>query len=626
MSLATLRTRLVPILALALFCVAIWLLHGALASVRYQDVMAALSALTRGQVTAAAVLTVLGYLGLTGYDVLALRYIDKSVALRRTLVTSFVASAVGHTLGQSWLTGGSVRYRLYTAFGLSAANVAAVVAFCAFTFWLGFLALGGVVFLLAPPAVPPEVPLPAWTVPAVGAGGLAAALAYLGLGALRRVPLCVGGLAFRVPPWPQRAGQVAVAVVDLLFASATLYVLLPAGVAVSYPAFVGIYLLATVTGIASQVPGGLGVVEGVVVLAAGGEAPASAVVGSLVAFRAIYHLAPLTLAALLLAAVTGWRLRRRDGPAAGSPADLERAAAVVAASPEPSAWLALLGDKSLLWSRSGRAFLMYGAHGGSLVALGDPVGPEAEPAELLFAFRELADRKGASPVFYQVGPHHLPRYVDLGLTVLELGEEARVPLPRGAAGPRGPDGLEARVVPAARVPALLPDLREVSDDWLAAARTGEVGFAFGAFESVYLARCPVAVVRAAGRVVAFANLWLGAARGALAPDLVRARPDAPPGAVDALLAEVLRWGAAQGYRWCHLGMAPLEAAADPTLAPLRGRLGDAGGLRRYLGRFEPVWEPRYLAAHAGLALPAVVADVAALLGRDRGAPSRALAR
>ena len=107
---------------------------------------------------------------------------------------------------------------------------------------------------------------------------------------------------------------------------------------------------------------------------------------------------------------------------------LEQVARIVAASPRASANLAFLGDKRFLFSESGTAFLMYGAIGRDWFSMGDPVGPETEAAELVWRLRELADRDGARAVFYEVGGRTLPRYLDLGYTLLNFGEEARVPL------------------------------------------------------------------------------------------------------------------------------------------------------------------------------------------------------
>ncbi len=118
----------------------------------------------------------------------------------------------------------------------------------------------------------------------------------------------------------------------------------------------------------------------------------------------------------------------RRAPAAPTPEDLSRAQEIVARHSHASGNLALLGDKSLLFNDAGTAFLMYAVEGRSWVAMGDPIGPAPEVVELTWRFRELVDRHGGWPVFYEVSRHLLPLYLEQGLTLLKLGEEARVPL------------------------------------------------------------------------------------------------------------------------------------------------------------------------------------------------------
>src|SRR4029078_10869343 len=84
--------------------------------------------------------------------------------------------------------------------------------------------------------------------------------------------------------------------------------------------------------------------------------------------------------------------------------------------------------KALLFDDDRRAFLMYGVHGRSWVALGDPIGPADRWDELCWKFRELVDREAGRIAFYDVGAESLPRYIEMGLTLLKLGDEARVPL------------------------------------------------------------------------------------------------------------------------------------------------------------------------------------------------------
>ena len=108
--------------------------------------------------------------------------------------------------------------------------------------------------------------------------------------------------------------------------------------------------------------------------------------------------------------------------------EVERAAAIIAEEKNSQANLALLGDKPLLFSPSGRAFLMYGVEGRSWIAMGDPVGADDEKQELIWRFRELCDLHAGWPVFYEVQRQNLHFYLDLGLTLLKIGEEARVKL------------------------------------------------------------------------------------------------------------------------------------------------------------------------------------------------------
>ena len=134
---------------------------------------------------------------------------------------------------------------------------------------------------------------------------------------------------------------------------------------------------------------------------------------------------------LIVGAAQLLRASRRPAPAP-HPDEVARARAVIAATPDAPviANLALLGDKHFLFSESGRSFIMFGVRGGSWIAMGEPVGPPEERHEILWQFRELCDRHGAWPAFYQITPESLPQFLELGLTFQKLGEEALVPLDR----------------------------------------------------------------------------------------------------------------------------------------------------------------------------------------------------
>ncbi len=295
-----------------------------------------------------------------------------------------------------------------------------------------------------------------------------------------------------------------------------------------------------------------------------------------------------------------------------------------------------LRDKALLFNERRDGFVMYGVQGRTWVAMGDPVGDAAAVPGLIRAFLERCHDFGGVPVFYEVGPTHMHRYADFGLTFVKLGEEATVDLTtftleggratklRQAVRRLEKDGAVFRVAPVAEVPALMPQLRAVSDDWLKHKAGAEKGFSLGFFDEAYLRRFPVAVVECAGRVVAFSNLWLGSDHREMSLDLMRYSAQAPKGVMEALLVHLMSWGKGQGYQHFALGMAPLSGFEDSPLATLWNRLGgfvyehgetvyDFQGLRAYKEKFNPTWEPRYLAYPGGLRLPRILADTSALI-------------
>ena len=857
------RTRrfLAAFVPVVIFVLALVALHRLGGEFHLRDVLAEFAAIEPWRIVAAVLLAAGSYLALTGYERLALGYAGATMPWRRYALTSFVANAVGYNVGIAAVSGGAVRYRLYAPLGLDAADVAKVVAFCTLTFVLGVAALAGASFLARAGEAATLLHASAGLSRTLGAALLAFVLCYLAACTLRREPVAWRGWRVTLPPARIAWAQLLVAGVDLLLACACLYVLMPASPGVSFTVFAGLYMVALAASVASAVPGGLGVLESIIVLLLP-TVPAPQMLGALLAYRLVYYVLPFVLALLLLSASEAGRSRERLGtalawarkslelvvpqamavvvfgagfvlllsgatPGAGSrlalldrflplpvlelshlagsavgvlllilargllqrldgawhfamwllgagimasllkgldyeealllaavllplwltraqfyrkasllaqplspasvagaavavgasvwvgmlayrhvpyanelwwqfaldahaprmlrasllaalllgslatlrllapvrapastpsAADLERALPVIRASPECAAHLALLGDKSLLFSRSGRAFIMYAASRRSWVAMGDPVGPPEEHEDLVWRFRELADRSGAWSVFYQVSPEQLPMYIDAGLALSKLGEEARVALPgfslegsaraelRQAHRRAGRDGLGFRIIPAGAVEAVMPVLRRVSDEWLQARSTVEKGFSLGRFSEAYLRHFPMAVVEREGSIVAFANLWESDTREELSVDLMRHTSAAPRGVMDFLFIELMLWGRAQGYRWFSLGMAPLAGLEEHRLAPAWHKVGrfvyrhgeefyNFEGLRQYKEKFLPEWRSRYLAAPGRLALPRVLLDVTTLISggivdtfrRDDG-PGRASAR
>jgi len=345
-------------------------------------------------------------------------------------------------------------------------------------------------------------------------------------------------------------------------------------------------------------------------------------------------------AAVLLLAIGVWRLLVTPAkpPVLGeTDPDYPRVLAILANAQcaEPWSNLALRGDKRFLFSPSGESFLMFGVRGRSWIALGTPVGRRCEKLELLWRFRELADVNAARAGIYGIGPEDLPDLVELGFSIQKIGESAAVPLDSFSLEGRrrgnlrrswrktGEEGACFEVIPVGGAHCLADELRQVSDDWLSHHAGGEKSFSMGGFEEPYIWRFPFAVVRVGHRLLAFATLWTTAAKTAFSIDLMRYADDAPKDVMDFLFVELLNWGREQGYVAFEFGMAPLAGLEDRPLAPIMSRVGrllfergeeiyNFRGVHRFKDKYDPVWQPRYIAAPHKWAIPMLVADVGLL--------------
>lgn len=251
-----------------------------------------------------------------------------------------------------------------------------------------------------------------------------------------------------------------------------------------------------------------------------------------------------------------WMLLRplvlRGEPA--SAAQRQQAQAIVAAHGQSSlAPFTLLRDKAYLFSRSGRSCLAYVPKGRGAVALGDPIGPREEAAEMIRAFQEHCRLNDWIPAFYQTQPDLLALYGELGFRALKIGEEAVVDLAAfNTSGKAAQDlraarnkltklGHRADFFPPPLAPALLDELREVSEAWLRLMKGSEKKFSVGWFEEEYLRETPVAVVRGPdGAIQAFANLVVTPAWRGITIDMMRHRAAMPHGTMDFLFLALLQ--------------------------------------------------------------------------------------
>lgn len=287
------------VLALAVFA-----LRRIANEVRLADITNAVHATPTMALILSALAGMVSYVLLTGYDWLAVRHLGYRLRYKLIAIASFTSYTMSHTLGLTVLTGGSVRYRMYTRVGVTPIDVALIIGLCGFTFWLGIVMLAGIGLVISPELSGPfkqfSPMLPgierwAGVLLLVGAGG------YWLLATFWRHPLKAFGHMMYLPNGRETGIQLLLGAFDLGFAAASLYVLLPDAGLPNFATFLTIYAVAMIVGAMSHAPGGLGVFEAVTLLMLP-DAPKAPVLAALFLFRVIYTLIPFLFGLMLLAA------------------------------------------------------------------------------------------------------------------------------------------------------------------------------------------------------------------------------------------------------------------------------------------------------------------------------------
>lgn len=829
--------KLTPLISIIFFAFALWFLDRELREYELTEVMIQLSQIPNLYILLSLVLSFLSYLLLTGYDALGVHYIGEKLEAGKIIRAGYVGYAFSHNIGMALLTGGSIRYRIYSAWGFSGLQVTQIVAFSAFTLWIGFCAVAGLSLLFATPDLPSDVTVPFVSLRILGAILLVMVVGYIAASAKFKKEISFKSWSFKFPDLKLSLQQVVIASIDWLLAASVLYVLLPPS-EISFFSFAGIFLLAQIAGLFSQVPGGLGVFESVMLVYLTNFMPGSQVLSILVVYRIIYYILPLMGALIVLgyqeykvnqqkveefrekaaswvprvvpqvmsfsvfiggaillfsgalpsevprmywlqhiiplpviemshffASLVGAALlvlasalqRRIDGAyhltvallifgilfsllkgadyeeasflavmlialvpcrkefnrkaslfgqvfsarwftlilmvlvsavwlgifsyrnveyqkelwwqftlmgdaprymratvaalgfavivglikllrprtsitKAPEEQDLQVARKVAEESPKANSKLVLLKDKELFFNDAKTSFIMFTKESRSWITLGDPVGTEAEAEDLIWEFNDACEIDDVYPVFYNTGSRFLEHYVDLGLTLFKLGEEAKIPLtnfdPQYSVDDQIWDsyndmrdrGFKWKILSPDSLPEFLPELKAISESSIDAQNRKERGFSVGYFDEEYLKNFPIAVVKKEGRFVAFSNILQSAGNYELTTDLLRYRPATPEGIINFMLVQTMLWGRQEGYKYFNLGMAPLSGMEEHDFSPGWSRLAyfvytygenfyGFKTVRDYKEQFNPVWEPKFLVCPGGWALPGVLSNL-----------------
>lgn len=297
------RTVVKPLLIIGVLALAAFLLHRTLGRFTWEQIIASLAAVPLLRIAASAAFAAASYICLTGFDWLAVRYTGHRLPYRKVALASFCSLSLGHSIGFAALSSGAVRYRFYSQWGLKTGDIAKVIVFCGATVALGLMVLGGFAVLLRPDLAQEITGLGGPVLTAIGATCLALTLLYLLLAATLHRDFCIGRWTLHMPSLAVAAGQVIVGALNFVFVAACLYQALAGLADINFIAVATVFVLANVATLITHVPGGLGVIEGVVLYLL----PQSGIIGGLLVFRLTYFLLPLVLGSLAFAAAEGFR-------------------------------------------------------------------------------------------------------------------------------------------------------------------------------------------------------------------------------------------------------------------------------------------------------------------------------
>ncbi len=292
--------RIGLILSLVIIAAAATVLYRMLRGIQFAEVMVALKAIEVSDVLLAGLFVALGYFTLTFYDLFALRAIGANhVPYRVAATAGFTSYSIGHNVGASVFTGGAVRYRVYSAWGLTAIDVAKICFIAGLTFWLGNVTVLGLGIAYEPQAASAIDQLPPWinrVIAFLALGGLAAYVAWVWV-----KPRVIGRADWVVtlPGGPLTLIQIAIGIVDLSFCALAMWVLLPDDPHIDFIKLAVVFVSATLLGFASSSPGGLGVFDAAMLVALI-EFDKEHLVAGLLLFRLLYYVIPFALSLVIL--------------------------------------------------------------------------------------------------------------------------------------------------------------------------------------------------------------------------------------------------------------------------------------------------------------------------------------
>jgi len=292
--------KMVSWAGLFFFAVAAYMLYVQLSKYSWNEIKEALFSIPPRNLLWACMASFLGYVALSSYDYLALRYIKRKLAAWKWIFAGVIGFSVSNNAGHAIVSGGTIRYRLYTRWRFHGAEIVKMVTFSGFTYLVAcfFLIIMG--YILTPNHAFGEGSVSKMTTLTVTIVSVVGLALYFGASLFYKKPFIIKGIEFEMPRFRMALAQVFIGAADILMASLVLYFSLIPFVDISFDTFMGVFIIAQVLGVFSQVPGGLGVFEGLFMYIIPGDHNQASLFGALIAYRIIYYLLPLVFSAVIL--------------------------------------------------------------------------------------------------------------------------------------------------------------------------------------------------------------------------------------------------------------------------------------------------------------------------------------
>jgi uncharacterized membrane protein YbhN (UPF0104 family) len=306
--------------SVTVIAVACYILFHILRNIDVDKVVDALAQSDPHSIALAGVFVAAGYFTLTFYDLFAVRAIGRSdIPYRINALAAFTSYSVGHNVGASVFTGGAVRYRIYSAWGLSAIEVTKICFVAGLTFWLGNAAVLGLGIAYHPEAAANIDQLPAWFNRAAAALIILSLIGYVIWVSTGERRVGRGPWTVVLPGGGLTLVQIIIGIVDLGFCALAMYMLVPDEPNLGFVVVAVIFVSATLLGFASHSPGGLGVFDAAMLVGLWQMDKEQLLAGMLL-FRLLYYISPFVLSVIVLTlreVIIGARTKRlREQPAA----------------------------------------------------------------------------------------------------------------------------------------------------------------------------------------------------------------------------------------------------------------------------------------------------------------------